>query len=108
MKTTSTQEGNGWRLIQVESEEYRFIIEETLLVQTDPLGKVLFEKWVKTAIYTAMKPEAVHRIIAVQGKAQAEAIEAARRAALSTPCEECGGRGKDADNKACWKCGGKS
>lgn len=95
--------GDVWRFTKVETPEYIFYIEETLLVQVAPypIPAAQWEKvWVKTAIYSAVKPEAAARVVAAQAQAQAKAAEQVRDAL--NPCEEC--HGKPERLTTCWKC----
>lgn len=103
MKIAEVLETPTWRFTRVETPEYTFYIEETLLFQVapHPTPAAQCERvWAKTAIYSAVKPEAMDRIIAAQAQAQVKAAEQVRNAL--NPCEEC--HGKPERLTTCWKC----
>lgn len=90
MKVTEVLERENWRMTRVETDEYVFYIEETLLILQQEPGKNPKKVWAKTACHAAARPEAVERIMAAQGKAQVEIAKQVQDALH--PCESCGGK----------------
>lgn len=94
MKVVEETEGRGWKILHLETQHLDIYIEETLLVQILPDGKVA-SVWGKTASVHLLKPEVAARAIQAQTKAIAEGQGKIRRAQEAPQCVVCLGSGKD-------------